>query len=264
MLSVQDLRVTFHDKGAVSEAVSGISFDMAPGEILGIVGESGSGKTVTALTIAGLLRQRRDVSVTGRILFFGHDLLAMSARRLQKLQGKEIAVVFQEPQTSLNPLMRVGKQIEEALKIHTDNGRRARKALTLDAMEAVELEEPDKLYKRYPHQISGGQRQRAMLAAAMILTPQLLICDEPTTALDVTVQAQILALLKKRGQELGVGILFISHDLQVVRHLCNRAIVMREGQIVEQGDVETLFTAPQADYTKKLLQSIPKRGEKSW
>ena len=262
MLSVQDLTVTFHDRGAVSEAVLGISFDMAPGEILGIVGESGSGKTVTALTIAGLT-QREDVSVSGRILFCGQNLLALSPNRLRGFQGKEIAMVFQEPQTSLNPLMRVGRQVEEALRVHTDMGRRERKAMALEAMAAVELEDPEKLYRRYSHQISGGQRQRIMLAAAMILSPQLLICDEPTTALDVTIQAQILALLKKRGQELGIGILFISHDLQVVRRLCNRAIVMQGGKIVEQGDVETLFTAPQAEYTKKLVESIPKRGGKS-
>ena len=262
MLSVQELRVTFHDKGAVSEAVSGLSFDMAAGEILGIVGESGSGKTVTALTIAGLLRQRRDVSVTGRVLFSGHDLLTVGTGRLNKLLGRELAMVFQEPQTSLNPLMRVGKQVEEALKIHTDKRQGERKALALEAMAAVELENPQTLYRRYPHQLSGGQRQRIMLAAAMILSPQLLICDEPTTALDVTVQAQILALLKKRGRELGVGILFISHDLQVVRRLCNRAIVMQAGQIVEQGDVETIFLAPQAAYTKKLIAAIPKRGNK--
>ena len=264
MLSVQALRVTFHDRGATNEAVSGVSFDMAAGEILGIVGESGSGKTVTALTIGGLYRQRRDVSASGRVLFCGQDILALSPDRLRRIQGREMAMVFQEPQASLNPLMGVGRQVEEALSIHTDKGRRERKTLAIEAMEAVELEDARRLYRRYPHQLSGGQRQRIMLAAAMILAPQLLICDEPTTALDVTIQAQILDLLKKRGRALGMGILFISHDLQVVRRLCNRALVMQGGKIVEQGDVETLFSNPQAEYTKKLLEAIPKRGEKLW
>jgi len=258
MLRVENLSIRFHDQAEVEEAVHGISFSMAPGEILGLVGESGSGKTVTALAIAGLLGQR-DALVGGRIFFHGVDLLTLQPAELRQIQGRRIGMVFQEPQTSLNPLMKVGRQVEEALRIHTGQTARERREAALAALGAVEIADPERVYAQYPHELSGGMRQRAMLAAAMLLGPELLICDEPTTALDVTTQAQILALLEKMNRDLGVGMLFISHDLGVVRRLCHRAIVMRDGYIVEEGTVESLFSAPQTAYTRQLLASLPGR-----
>jgi len=261
VLDVKDFAVRFTDRDVEEEAVHGISFTMASGEILGLVGESGSGKTVTALSLMGLLRGRQAVT-TGQMLFNGQDLLSLSFEQMRSIQGKQIAMIFQEPKTSLNPLMKVGRQVEEALRVHTSMSAAERRKRALEAMESVELPDPERVYRQYPHELSGGMRQRAMIAAAILLEPNLLLCDEPTTALDAHTQEQILALLTRINRERGVGILFISHDLQVVRKLCRRAIVMQDGYIVEQGDVETLFTNPQNAYTKQLLDSIPGRGRR--
>jgi ABC-type dipeptide/oligopeptide/nickel transport system ATPase component len=222
------------------------------------VGESGSGKTVTAMAISGLIERSR-VEMRGKLLFDGQDILTCSRSYLRSIQGRDIGVVFQEPMTSLNPLMRVGPQIEETLKIHTDKTAQERKRLALEAMEQVGLPNPETTYGKYPHQLSGGQRQRAIIASAMVIHPKLLICDEPTTALDVTVQAQILALLKTLSQEFGVGILLISHDLSVVRRLCENVAVMYRGQVVERGQTQAIFDAPCHDYTKRLIAAIPTR-----
>ena len=256
MLDIRDLRVTFlsNDK----KAVRGIDLSMAAGERLGLVGESGSGKTVTAMALSGLIL-RSKVEMTGQILFEGKDLLTCSREELRAIQGRDIGVVFQEPMTSLNPLMRVGKQIEETLKIHTDTPPAERKRLALEAMEQVGLPDPETTYRKYPHQLSGGQRQRAIIASAMVIRPKLLICDEPTTALDVTVQAQILELLKDLNRRFGVGILLISHDLSVVRRLCENVAVMYRGEIVERGATEDVFSAPQDEYTRRLIAAIPTR-----
>lgn len=256
LLDVQDLHVRFH--GANREAVAGVNLAMAPGERLGLVGESGSGKTVTAMAISGLIL-RSKTTTTGRILFDGKDLLTCSRRELRAVQGPGIGIVFQEPMTSLNPLMRIGKQIEEVLKLHTDLPPAQRRAMTIAAMERVGLPNPEKTYDKYPHQLSGGQRQRVIIAAAHVIKPKLLICDEPTTALDVTVQAQILRLLRSISVENGVGILMISHDLSVVRRLCDEVAVMYRGKIVERGPVEEIFQNPRDEYTKKLIAAIPKR-----
>jgi ABC-type dipeptide/oligopeptide/nickel transport system ATPase component len=256
MLDVQDLHVKFLSTG--KEAVGGIDLHMQPGERLGLVGESGSGKTVTAMAISGLIERSR-VEMRGKLLFDGQDILTCSRSHLRAIQGRDIGVVFQEPMTSLNPLMRVGPQIEETLKIHTDKTAQERKRLALEAMEQVGLPDPETTYGKYPHQLSGGQRQRAIIASAMVIHPKLLICDEPTTALDVTVQAQILALLKTLSQEFGVGILLISHDLSVVRRLCENVAVMYRGQIVERGQTQAIFDAPCHDYTKRLIAAIPTR-----
>lgn len=256
MLDVHGLKVTFKSTG--KEAVRGIDFFMKNGQRVGLVGESGSGKTVTAMAISGLI-ERYNVDIEGEILFNGKDLRTCSRDELRRIQGRGIGVVFQEPMTSLNPLMKIGQQIEETLVLHTRKNKEERRALVLEAMEKVGLPEPEVTYEKYPHQLSGGQRQRAMIASAFVVVPQLLICDEPTTALDVRVQAQILDLLRSLSEEYGVGILLISHDLRVIRHLCDRVAVMYKGEIVEAGPTERIFENPQHEYTKQLISAIPSR-----
>ncbi len=256
MLDVHGLKVTFKSTG--KEAVRGIDFFMKNGQRVGLVGESGSGKTVTAMAISGLI-ERYNVDIEGEILFNGKDLRTCSRDEMRRIQGRGIGVVFQEPMTSLNPLMKIGQQIEETLVLHTKKNKEERYALVIEAMEKVGLPEPEVTYNKYPHQLSGGQRQRAMIASAFVVVPQLLICDEPTTALDVRVQAQILQLLRSLSEEYGVGILLISHDLRVIRHLCDRVAVMYKGEIVEAGPTERVFENPQHEYTKQLISAIPTR-----
>ena len=256
MLNIKQLRVKFHSTG--KEVVKGISFDILPGERWGLVGESGSGKSVTAMAITGLI-ERSLVEMKGEVLFNGKDFTKCSRSDLRSIHGKDIGMVFQEPMTSLNPLMRVGLQIEETLKIHTKLSPEERKARALEAMEQVGLPEPELTYNKYPHQLSGGQRQRAIIASAMIIRPKLLVCDEPTTALDVTVQKQILELLYELSEKYNVAILLISHDLTVVRKLCENVAVMYKGQIVEQGSTEEIFHNPKDEYTQRLIAAIPKR-----
>ncbi len=256
MLKIRDLHIGFAD----GEAVHGIDLDMAEGERLGLVGESGSGKTVTALTVAGLIGRSRAVT-SGSVEFMGRELLTCPREELRKLQGSEIGMVFQEPMTSLDPTMRIGQQVEESLLLHTDLSPTARRQRALEVMADVELPEPEVCYRKYPHQLSGGQRQRAMIAAAIINRPKLLIADEPTTALDVTVQAQILKLLRRINTESNMGILFISHDLNVVRRLCERVAVMQNGRIVEAGPCRDVYEDPQDEYTKKLIAAIPRIGK---
>ena len=256
MLDIRDLHVTFTTTG--KEAVKGVDLSMGPGERLGLVGESGSGKTVTAMALSGLI-ERSIVRMSGQVLFDGRDLLTCPRSELRRVQGPGIGVVFQEPMTSLNPLMRVGAQIEETLKIHTDRTPEERKQLALRAMEQVGLPDPEITYRKYPHQLSGGQRQRAIIASAMVIHPKLLICDEPTTALDVTVQKQILELLRAMSEEFGVAILLISHDMTVVRRLCENVAVMYKGLIVERGRTEDIFRHPQDEYTRQLIAAIPTR-----
>ena len=257
MVQVKDLHVAFSDHGQLEEAVHGISFTIDDGEIVGIVGESGSGKTQTALAMAGL--SPRHAQLTGEISIDGKNLVGMSRDDLRSMQGNEIAMVFQEPMTSLNPTMRIGRQVEEALAIHTNLSKDERREKALQAMRDVELPDVERAYRKYPHEMSGGQRQRVMIASAIIRHPKLLIADEPTTALDVTIQAEILKLLQKLNVEKGMSILFISHDLRVIRKLCSRVIVMNQGLIVEEGPVEEVFNHPKDDYTKKLIASIPTR-----
>ncbi len=239
-------------------AVKDVSFQMEAGEILGIVGESGSGKSTVAHAIMGLLRPGI-TQVEGSISFDGTDLLGLKPEALRRFQGKEISIIFQEPMTSLNPTMPVGRQVEETLRIHTMLSPAQRKARALEAMTLAELDDPEGLYRCYPHQLSGGMRQRVMIAAALAARPRLLIADEPTTALDVTIQAEILRTLGEINRREGVSILFISHDLGVIRRLCQRVIVMRGGEIVEQGAAQQVFVHPQADYTRQLIASRPSR-----
>ena len=260
MLEIRDLHVKFHTSSR--EAVGGISLTIADGEILGLVGESGSGKSVTAMSIAGLL-PRKQCDLRGDILLDGQDLLHAERSALRRLHGRKIGVVFQEPMVSMDPLMRVGEQVGETLRIHNPEiGPEERRARVLEAMADVELPRPEEAYSKYPHEMSGGQQQRAMIAAAIVSRPSLLLLDEPTTALDVTIQAQILELLKKLNREMGMSMLFISHNLNVVRKLCTRVAVMQRGLLVETGNTQDVFFHPQHPYTKKLIESIPTRHGK--
>ena len=261
MLDIKDLRVSFREPEGDGEVIHGINLHMDAGELLGLVGESGSGKSVTALTVAGLL-PRSKVDVSGEVLFQGNNLLNCPREELRKIQGRDIGMVFQEPMTSLDPVMKVGHQVEEVLRIHTDLSPAERKARAVDMMGRLGLPDPERSYEKYPHQMSGGQRQRAMIAAALISHPALLLADEPTTALDVTVQAQIIELLKEINRETGTGILFISHDLHVIKKLCTRVAVMYQGSIVETGPTEEIFYHPQEDYTKRLIAAIPTREKR--
>ncbi len=256
MLEIKDLRVRFHD--ADHDAVRGISLTVADGEIMGLVGESGSGKTVTAMVVSGLLPRKR-ADVTGQVLLDGKDLLALDGAAMRKRQGCAISVVFQEPMSAMNPVMRIGPQVEEALRVHTKLSAEERKERALQALRDVDLADAEAIYEKYPHQMSGGMLQRAMIAAAIISRPKLLLADEPTTALDVTIQAQILELLRRLNREMGMSVLFISHNLNVVRKLCTRVAVMEKGHIVETGPTEQVFHDPQADYTKRLIAAIPTR-----
>ena len=257
MLDVIDLNLEFHDHLIPETVVYDFDLHMDHGEIVGIVGESGSGKSMSALAIAGLL-SRKDMRKRGTILFEGRDLLTCSRLELRKLQGKEIGMVFQEPMHSLNPLRKIGWQVEEALLLHEDLSKEQRRKRALAMLADVELKDVERIYNSYPHELSGGQRQRVMLAAALICEPKLLIADEITTALDVTVQAAILELLKRFNKERNIAILFISHDLNVVRKLCGRVLVMQKGRVVETAKTEDLFTRPETGYTKELLDAIPK------
>ena len=255
MLEIQDLHVKFHTRQR--EAVAGVSLTIHDGEILGLVGESGSGKSVTAMSVAGLL-PRKQCDFSGQILLDGVELLHADRSLLRKIQGKDIGVVFQEPMSAMDPLMIIGRQVEEVLRIHTDLSREERRSRALEALAAVELPDPEGVYRKYPHELSGGMLQRAMIAAAIVARPRLLLLDEPTTALDVTIQAQILELMQDLQRETGMGILFITHNLGVVAGLCDRVSVMYAGKIVEQGDVEDIFYAPAHPYTLGLLRSMPR------
>ncbi len=257
MLNVNHLHIIFQDDGISDHAVNDISFQMGRGDILGVVGESGSGKTLTALAIAGLL-PRHDLDKKGEILFQGVDLLTCNREKLRKIQGSEIAMIFQEPMTSLNPVIKIGKQVEESLRIHTTLSKKERKKKAIDVMRQVELKDTEKIYEQYPHQLSGGMRQRVMIAAAIINHPQILIADEPTTALDALVQHEIISLLNRICKEEEMSLLFISHDLSLVSKICNHLIVMKNGKIIERGDTKSIFSDPKESYTKQLIDSIPK------
>lgn len=257
LLEVNHLNIAFHDHSLPETVVEDFGLSMEPGEIVGIVGESGSGKSMSALAIAGLL-SRKEITTQGECRLMGVDMLRSSRSELRKLQGKDVGIIFQEPMTSLNPLRKIGWQVEESLRLHTELSKEERKARALEVMREVELPDPERVYNLYPHNLSGGMRQRVMIAAAMVCHPGLLIADEPTTALDVTIQAQIIRLLRRLAEEHQMAVLFISHDLSLVRQLCSRVLVMNKGRIVEQGASEQIFTEPREDYTKRLIAAIPK------
>ena len=258
LLSVQDLSVAFRQGERETLAVDHVSFDIRPGETVALVGESGSGKSVTALSILKLLNYPAASHPSGRILFKGENLLSLPEASIRRVRGDDITMVFQEPMTSLNPLHDVGRQIGEILSLHRGLGRRAARARTLELLELVGVRDAAARISAYPHQLSGGQRQRVMIAMALANEPELFIADEPTTALDVTVQAQILTLLADLKARLGMAMLFITHDLGIVKKIADRVCVMTAGRIVEEGPVEEVFARPRHDYTRRLLAAEPK------
>ncbi|MGH3012239.1 MAG: ABC transporter ATP-binding protein [Gaiellaceae bacterium] len=257
LLAVDDLHVQFQTSRGTVYAVNGISFEVVPGETLGIVGESGCGKSVTALAVLGLLAGNGRVA-GGTAMFDGQDLLQMKGSRLRQIRGRDIAMIFQDPMTSMNPVQRVGRQIREALETHFDLERKEADERVADLLDQVGIPSPKLRLKDYPHQFSGGMRQRAMIAMALACEPKLLIADEPTTALDVTIQAQILELLRKLVDERDTALVLITHDLGVVAGTCERVDVMYAGTIVEAGSAHQLFSRPRHPYTFGLLQSIPR------
>ncbi|HVA19618.1 MAG TPA: ABC transporter ATP-binding protein [Solirubrobacteraceae bacterium] len=256
LLCVEKLHVDFPTEDGVVKAVDGISYELGRGRTLGIVGESGSGKTVAALSVLGLTRAQ-GAQVQGRILLEGRDLLSLSEGELQKIRGNEIAMIFQDPSSALHPLYRVGAQIVEAVRAHQDVSKAKARERTIELLGLVGIPDPGRRVDDYPHEFSGGMRQRAMIAMALANEPKLLIADEPTTALDVTVQAQILALLERLRDELGMGMVIVTHDLGVVAEMADEIAVMYAGRIVETAAAETLLKRPEHPYTWGLLRSIP-------
>ena len=257
VLSIESLTVRLPADADRANAVEDVSFTVEPGEIVCVVGESGSGKSVTAHSIMGLLPPGQLTPTAGKILLEGDDLLAKSPAELRRMRGDRMAMIFQEPMTALNPVMRVGEQIEEVLSIHTDLDMRERRTRALEVMSAVQLPDVENLIDVYPHQLSGGQRQRIMIAAALALDPALLIADEPTTALDVTTQAQILKLIRELQTRRHTGVLFITHDFGVVAEIAHRVVVMQHGRVVEQGVADDVLRRPRDDYTRLLIRSVP-------
>jgi peptide/nickel transport system ATP-binding protein len=257
LLRVENLKTYFYTEDGVVKAVDGVSFEVREGETLGIVGESGSGKSVTSLSIMRLLDQNGKI-VDGKIIFKGRNLLELSESEMRKIRGKEIAMIFQEPMVALNPVFTIGDQIMEAIILHQNVSEKEARKMAIDLLRKVGIPEPEKRVDEYPHQLSGGMRQRAMIAMALSCRPSLLIADEPTTALDVTIQAQILELMKELQKEYGMAIILITHDMGVVAEMSDKVAVMYAGKVVEYGDVKTIFTEPKHPYTYALLESIPR------
>jgi peptide/nickel transport system ATP-binding protein len=257
LLDVNDLRTYFKTDDGIVKAVDGVSFSVEKGQTLGIVGESGSGKSVTCLTIMGL-NPKKTAIVSGEALFNGEDLIKASPRRLREVRGNDIAMIFQDPMTSLNPVHSVGRQLVEAIQLHRDVTKKVARARALELLSAVGIPRADRRIDDYPHQFSGGMRQRVMIAMALVNDPDLLIADEPTTALDVTTQAQILRLMKRLQQEFGSAIVMITHDLGVVAEIADEVIVMYAAQVAERGSVRDLFHQPRHPYTWGLLGSLPR------
>lgn len=258
ILSIKNLGLSFESEDQLQEVLKEVSFSVAEGEIVGIIGESGSGKSMTARSITRLLPDNARLTPASEITFKGQDVLSLKPRAMRRILGEEIGMIFQDPLSSLNPTMTVGGQIVEVLRLHQSLSKRAARAKAIDLMKAIGIKEAEARFKLYPHEFSGGMRQRIMIAIALAANPSLLIADEPTTALDVTIQAQILALIKQLQAELGLSVLLISHDFGVVAQICTRVIVMQAGRIVEQGPIEELFANPQHPYTRLLLEAVPR------
>ncbi len=259
LLDIQDLKTYFHTRDGVVKAVDGVNFHVDRGEIVGLVGESGCGKSVTSLSIMRLVAPPGKIE-SGRILFDGQNLLELSRDQMTKIRGDRIAMIFQQPTSSLNPVFQVGFQISEVLEIHQAMGRKAGRARAIEMLKKVGISDPERRVDAYPHEMSGGMAQRVMIAMALACIPDLLIADEPTTALDVTIQAQILDLMRGLQRELGTSIILITHDLGIVAEMCSRVAVMYAGEIVEATDVRTLFRDPKHPYTQGLIESVPMLG----
>ncbi len=262
LLSVKELKVYFYGNGKVARALDGVSYEVNSGETVCIVGESGCGKTVSSLAVLGLIQCPPGKIVAGRVRLNGTDLLNLTDKALQKIRGNQIAMVFQEPMNSLNPVFKIGHQIKEAMTVHGQLTEAQSHARCIQLLKDVGIPSPEERLKDYPHQLSGGQRQRVMIAMALACDPDLLIADEPTTALDVTVQAQILLLFKKLKEERHMSLLYITHDLGVVANIADRIYVMYAGLIAEQGDISAIFQNPGHPYTRGLLASIPDRTKR--
>lgn len=257
LLEIKDERLSFFTPAGEVKALNGVSFSMEEGEVLGIVGESGSGKSVTAYSVMGLTAYPGKL-IGGTINFNGHQIDKMSEKEMRKIRGNEVSIIFQDPMTSLNPVYTIGNQITEVICLHTGKSKKEAHDRAKELLELVGINEPAKRLKQYPHELSGGMRQRVMIAIALACEPKLLIADEPTTALDVTIQAQILELMQELRKKLGMSIIMITHDLGVVASMCERIAVMYAGHIVEYGTADEIFYEPKHEYTKGLIKSIPK------
>ena len=257
LLQVKNLSTTFNVDAGEVRAVNGISFNLDHGKVLGIVGESGSGKSVTAYSIMRILVEPGKIT-GGEILFNGENIVNYSEKQMRQFRGKRVSIIFQDPMTSLNPTFTIGNQLREAIMLHTGRNRRQANERALEMLQLVGVNEPEKRLKQYPHELSGGMRQRVMIAMALACEPDILIADEPTTALDVTIQAQILELMKDLQKKLGMAIIMITHDLGVIADMCDEIIVMYAGRVCERGTVDEIFYNPRHEYTKGLLRSIPK------
>ena len=256
LLSVQNLHTSFFTDNGEVQAVNGVSFDLNPGEILGIVGESGSGKSVTAYSIMQILADTGKIT-EGKVLFKGEDLTTWNDKQMQNFRGKNCSIIFQDPMTSLNPVFTIGNQMREAVILHTDRRGAAADARVKELLELVGINEPEKRMKQYPFEHSGGMRQRVMIAMALACEPDILIADEPTTALDVTIQAQILELIQSLQKKMGMAVILVTHDLGVIADMCDNIIVMYGGRVCERGTAREIFYNPKHEYTKGLLRSIP-------
>ena len=256
ILEVKNLKTSFFTPSGEVKAVNGISFSLEKGKTLGIVGESGSGKSVTAYSILRILADAGKV-VGGEVLFRGEDISKYTEKQMHNIRGNKISIIFQDPMTSLNPVWTIGNQLEEAILLHTDRNRAEAKARAIEMLTLVGVNEPQKRVKQYPYELSGGMRQRVMIAMALACEPDILIADEPTTALDVTIQAQILTLMKSLQEQMGMAIIMITHDLGVIADMCDEIVVMYAGRICERGTAEDIFYHPKHEYTKGLLRSIP-------
>ncbi|MEG0177981.1 MAG: ABC transporter ATP-binding protein [Oscillospiraceae bacterium] len=261
LVEIKNERLSFFTPAGEVKALNDVSLHLSEGEVLGIVGESGSGKSVTAYSLMGLTAYPGRI-IGGTIDFNGHRINDMSEKEMRKIRGNEESIIFQDPMTSLNPVYTVGNQIEEVIRLHTDKNKKQATERACELLTLVGINEPEKRLKQYPHELSGGMRQRIMIAIALACEPKLLIADEPTTALDVTIQAQILELMVELKNKLGMAIIMITHDLGVVANMCDRIAVMYAGKVVEYGTVDDIFYAPKHEYTKGLLRSIPKLTEK--
>lgn len=263
LISVTNLKTYFYTENGESKAVDGVGFDICAGETLGLVGESGCGKSVTATSIIRLIPQPPGRIVDGQIVYKGRDLLQLSMDEMRDVRGNEISMIFQEPMTSLNPVFTVGRQISEVIRLHKHVGKKEARDQSIEMLQKVGIPIPERRVDEYPHQLSGGMRQRVMIAMALSCNPSLLIADEPTTALDVTIQAQILELLNSLKEQSSMSVLMITHDLGVIAEVCSRVAVMYAGKIIEHADVKSLFADPKHPYTLGLMNSIPRMDEEA-